>query len=156
MLSKEDQVYGLTHQVRTLYNRMARVIDTLHLESDVNSGQRAILELLGDGSKTVPDMARERSISRQHVQLLVNELLDRGLVEAQPNPAHKRSSLISSTAKGRTVFDRLRETEKDLLHRISSGLVSADLKVTRQVIAELDAAFVKFQGSQSSGRGKAA
>jgi len=49
---------------------------------------------------TVPDIARERSTSRQNIQILVDKLEAVGRVESVPNPAHKRSDLVRLTSEG--------------------------------------------------------
>jgi hypothetical protein len=49
---------------------------------------------------TVPDIARERSTSRQNIQILVDKLEAGGRVESMANPAHKRSALVRLTSEG--------------------------------------------------------
>jgi len=52
------------------------------------------------GPQTVPAMERARLVTRQHIQTILNELLERKLVETQDNPAHKSSPLIMLSAEG--------------------------------------------------------
>lgn len=141
MSSAEQEAYGLTHQIRTLFNKMAGVIDTLHVEDDITSGQRAVLEVLESEPKTVPEMARERRVSRQHIQLLVNELLERELIETRVNPAHKRSSLIARTEVGTSTFDAMRCKEAIILQHISDVVSADELKVARKVLSEIHTVF---------------
>jgi len=137
-MTKTEEVYVLTHQIRTLFHKMARAIDTLHEGSGVSAGQRAILEALEKGAGTVPEMARQRSVSRQHIQLLTNELLDKGLVESLPNPAHKKSPLIQKTSRGAKVFAQLRSDENGLLERLAGPLEVSRVAIAQEVLARLD------------------
>ena len=45
---------------------------------------------------SVPDIARRYDVSRQHVQVTVNTLVERGLARGTVNPRHKRSPLSAS------------------------------------------------------------
>jgi DNA-binding MarR family transcriptional regulator len=57
-------------------------------------------------------MARARPVARQHIQGLVDQLRERGLVELEENPAHRRSHLVRLTEAGRALVAtmNLRET----------------------------------------------
>ena len=67
--------------------------------------------LLGPGPSTVPALARARPVSRQHIQVLVNRLLELGLVETRKNPAHERSSLVALTRAGARRFETMHRSE---------------------------------------------
>lgn len=90
--------------------RLLRVAEELHREGPASSARRGILKTLSDeGPQSVPQMARARTVTRQHVQTLVNSLMEEGLVEISKNPAHRKSSLIRLTKTGeRAVRDNTR------------------------------------------------
>src|SRR5262245_24713425 len=67
--------------------------------------------LYREGALTVPGLARGRSVSRQHIQVLINRLLELHLVEARPNPGNKRSPFIALTDAGRKRFEAMRRRE---------------------------------------------
>ena len=83
-----------------LFHALKHWSETVHTELDMTSAMRPVLELiLIGGPATVPDIARARGVSRQHVQQQVDALLERSLAASQDNPAHKRSSMIALTDK---------------------------------------------------------
>src|SRR6185295_2962392 len=49
------------------------------------------------GPQTVPALARSRPVSRQHIQTLADAMAAEGLLAFKPNPAHKRSPLVTLT-----------------------------------------------------------
>jgi DNA-binding MarR family transcriptional regulator len=49
---------------------------------------------------TVPQIGRSLGHARQVIQRAANGLLEAGLIEVQPNPDHKRASLLVSTPRG--------------------------------------------------------
>ena len=64
---------------------------------------------------SVPQMARARLVSRQHIQSHVNGLQREGLVELAENPAHKRSHLARLTPEGKEAVHSVKQREAELL-----------------------------------------
>lgn len=56
---------------------------------------------------TVSGIARQMGLARQSVQRVASRLMDEGLLESKPNPAHKRAPLLSATDKGLAAVKRL-------------------------------------------------
>ena len=72
--------------------------------------------------QTVLQIARDKPVSQQHIQQLVNELLEKGLVETIANPAHKRSAFIQHTTRGASLFEKLSALENRLLSNAQQHL----------------------------------
>ena len=131
-----------TTAVRRLFHRLATEWNGLHRDIGVSARMRAILEYLNKhGPVAVPGIAREKEVSRQHVQVIVNELLEAGLVQRRTNPAHASSYLIAITPKGRRVFDRLKQRETDLVPLLSRSLKHLPLGETADALEALIAFF---------------
>jgi len=114
---------GLLDETRLLFRAFKRWSETLHAELGMTAGMRGVLELiLLDGPGTVPDMARARGASRQHIQQQVDALLERSFVERHDNPAHKRSSMIALTDRGRALIQNMRTDELNALSRMQVGV----------------------------------
>ena len=110
-----NEIEALLNEVRLLYHRIVQVGEQLHADESVTLGMRAVLEfLLRNGPTTVPDIARSRSVTRQHIQILVNDLLQQNLAAIEDNPQHKRSSFVTLTKKGERVIRRMRKRESRL------------------------------------------
>jgi DNA-binding MarR family transcriptional regulator len=109
----------LMDEVRLLWNVLVQTGESLHADEPISMGMRAVLEyLLGHGPTTVPDIARSRHVTRQHIQQLVNALLERDLVALTTNPAHKRSALVALTAGGEQMIRRMKEREASVFARL--------------------------------------
>ena len=110
-------------EVRLLAQALRHWADELHADLGINAPMRGVLEvILLAGPTTVPGIARTRGASRQHVQQLVDALLERGLVERRGNPSHRRSFLISLTDKGRALAENIRAEERNAIQRIQAGV----------------------------------
>ncbi len=115
------QIYELIWCTRRLFQQLRATSDELLEGTGINSSQRAVLEFLSKHqAQTVSNMARERDVSRQHIQLIVNTLLELKLVEALDNPAHKRSPLISITEKGDRLFAEIILNEAKILDAMAN------------------------------------
>ena len=144
-----DQVkalYPLTLSVRSLFHKMGNAVTKLHEGVCVSGGMRAVLEsVITKGPQTVPQLARIRPVTRQHIQSHVNELLKVDYVEYLENPAHRRSKLVQATEKGREIFASLRQREAEALSRLSLKVTSQELEAADKVLFEL---IEKFQSEE--------
>lgn len=128
--------------VPLLFHRLRAIGDSLHAEHGVTTPMRGVMQsLFDDGPQTVPRMAAARPVSRQHIQVQVDALAERGLVEVVPNPAHKKSSHITLTASGRTLFETMRKKEIEILASLAGELSSGELTTTQHTLAKLATLF---------------
>jgi len=93
--------------------------------------------LYPDTLLSVPDIARRYQVSRQHVQVTVNRLLELGLVRSSDNPRHKRSSLFYLSELGRDTFAEIRDNENLLLDDLFANVEIADLATTKRTLETL-------------------
>ena len=136
-----DEIDSLLNEVRLLYNRIVRVGETLHADESITLGMRAVLEHLQlNGATTVPDIARSRSVTRQHIQTLVNALLDADLVTLEPNPQHRRSSLVALTPDGLRIIRRMRQRESRFLNETQFGLTQTRVRESVSTLARVRSA----------------
>ena len=139
---REVAIMEVVNGVRSLFHEMAAVAQEMHGGSLLAGGRRGVLlNLLEDGDQTVPELARRRPVSRQHIQVLVNDLLRDGLVVRKPNPAHKRSKLVSLTPKGRRTTSAMLGREKELLRALGLDAQPRELLRAAKLLAELRTAF---------------
>jgi DNA-binding MarR family transcriptional regulator len=86
---------------------------------------------------SVPEIAEQYKVSRQHVQATVNSLLDSGLVVTRENPRHKRSPLIMLNAKGRKLFGAVLRKDEEVIKNLFSRISRSSVQVTRQTLQAL-------------------
>ena len=79
----QETLDTFTREVALLFFRMRQAATEYLGQGQHSSGRRSILKSLGElGPQTVPEMARARSVSRQHIQRIVDELKSDGLVRS--------------------------------------------------------------------------
>ncbi|MEU7657060.1 MarR family winged helix-turn-helix transcriptional regulator [Streptomyces lincolnensis] len=124
--------------VGALYRRGLRKLEQGEAVEGVSVGVRSVLTLLHRyGPMTVPQMGRVTTLTRQFVQRMVNDALARGWVEATPNPAHQRSSLIRITDEGETVITTILGREHELNRQVGGDLTDAELRACKRVLKEM-------------------
>lgn len=92
-----------------------------------------------EGPQTVPAIARSRPVSRQHIQMLADAMADDGLIAFKPNPAHKRSQLLTITAKGEQVYEALAKKLGAISDDLAADMDAKKLAATAETLAQLAA-----------------
>lgn len=125
--------------VGALYRRGLRKLEQDEAVGGVSVGVRSVLVLLHRyGPMTVPQMGRLMALTRQFVQRMANDAMERGWAEATPNPAHQRSSLIRITDEGVAVITAILAREHALNRQVGGGeLTDAELHACVRVLKEM-------------------
>jgi DNA-binding MarR family transcriptional regulator len=129
MASKEIKMAQLIWQIRRLFQKLTSESNEFLSVYGITASQRAVLEFLDHKDpETLANMARAHDVSRQHIQQIVNDLLEKQLVTTIENPAHKRSFLVQRTDKGDRLFADLKKTENVLFTKIVKEFNSKDIQ----------------------------
>jgi DNA-binding MarR family transcriptional regulator len=86
---------------------------------------------------SVSGIAREMGLTRQSVQRIADLLVDKGLAEYLPNPAHRRAKLFQPTAAGYEAIGNLRGAQHAWANRISATVDADELRTTLDVMTRL-------------------
>jgi len=133
-----DLLESIIGEVRSLFHLLRASAVDLHGLGPSSAGLRGVIESIADnGPQTVPQLARSRPVSRQHIQMLVNDLVQRGLVHLVDNPAHRRSRLVDLTDEGRLAHRRMRQIEDRLLARLPITASESEIQTTVSVLRQL-------------------
>ncbi|HJW94101.1 MAG TPA: MarR family winged helix-turn-helix transcriptional regulator [Thermoanaerobaculia bacterium] len=104
----------LVETVITTFRTLRIAGGKLHGRSGPLTGERGvIMDLARIGPDTVPNMARVRGTSRQHIQVIVDRLIEAGQAERRENPSTRRSPLIALTRRGQAEARRMAAREAE-------------------------------------------
>lgn len=135
-------IRGDDYQIVWLIRRLFRALgqkanENLH-ELGISAADRAVMEFLyPDEQLSVPEIARRYQVSRQHVQVTVNELLAAELLVTRDNPRHKRSPLLALSAKGQALFKTIAGRDAIAVTQLFSDISTDDKKRTRKTLEVL-------------------
>ncbi len=85
----------------------------------------------------VSGIARAMGITRQSVQRIADLLVERGLAEYRPNPAHRRAKLLAPTGQGRAAIARITPGHAAFADRLAEAFGEAELAEAVQVLERL-------------------
>jgi DNA-binding MarR family transcriptional regulator len=141
-MSRATALITVFEETRALFHRLKVVVEQIHKEGQMSGGLRGVMRtLVAEGPQTVPQMARTRPTSRQHIQVLVNRLLELGLVELVYNPAHKRSRLVNLTPAGKKRIDAMNQREAALLQKLKVEISEKSLYSSARTMKKLREVF---------------
>ena len=139
MAEQQNDLTALIREIRTAFNRLKSVAEELHADLDINPSMRAVLQaLILNAPQTVPDIAKAKGVSRQHVQKNMNALLEKGLVHAQDNPDHKRSVLYLPTPSGNDIFAKMQVRENAPMAALAKAMANHDVAASVHLLARLN------------------
>jgi DNA-binding MarR family transcriptional regulator len=128
----------LIEETVSLSRRLQAAVEELHGGEAPSGGRRALLrDLARLGPQTVPQLARSRSVTRQHVQALVNPLAKAGYVELAANPAHRRSRLVDLSQRGRELVSVMDRRESEALSALEVAAPGEELRRAADVLRSL-------------------
>jgi DNA-binding MarR family transcriptional regulator len=141
MIEKAQALESLIGEVVSLFHHLRTVAEKLYGFKRLSGGKRGVLrDLYRNGTQTVPQLARSRPVSRQHIQTIVNPLAEEGLVEFRENPAHQRSKLVGLTEKGVELIEEMNRRELELLSGLKINASDEELNTAVAVLRSMGVA----------------
>jgi DNA-binding MarR family transcriptional regulator len=104
----------------------------------VSRTEVGVLRVLRSGPRRITELAAEERVTQPAITLLVNRLAERGWVERIPDPHDGRAVLVSLTAGGEEVFERLRAEYRALLHEEMASLEDGEVATLAAAVGILD------------------
>jgi DNA-binding MarR family transcriptional regulator len=134
---RAEEVDRLVADVLECAGALRRYGDALTRPLGQTEVRWAVMSVLCDGARTVPQVARRLGVTRQSVQRVANLLAAEGLIESVTNPENARSPLFCLTERGERVLAAITATVDPWLHRVGEELSLDDLRRARVALAVL-------------------
>ena len=137
-MTSTDSQYGIIWLTRRLFQALAQVSNQNLAEHGITASHRAVMEFLyPEDRMTMSDVARKHNVTRQHIQVVANELLDMGLLESHINPASKRAPHLALSKKGCKLFEKIRKQEASVIEGIFYEISPRNVEITRKTLQAL-------------------
>jgi DNA-binding MarR family transcriptional regulator len=122
--------------------RLMEVAQGLAAEGGITAAWWQVLGGVLDEPRTVADIGRRMGLTRQGVQRVADLLVERGLAEYRPNPAHRRAKLLACTDTGYWAIRQITLAQHPWANRVGGEVGAKSLKQTlttmRRLIGALD------------------
>ncbi|MPY93967.1 MAG: MarR family transcriptional regulator [Acidimicrobiia bacterium] len=100
MTTEQELLSGLALTTFRLNGQLLDVAEQLARPAGLTAARWQVLGAVLHEPLTVAAIARRMGLARQSVQRTADLLVDSGLLERLPNPAHRRANLLQATASG--------------------------------------------------------
>ena len=131
------------------------VAQELAAEGGLTAAWWQVLGGVLDQPRTVAEIGRRMGMTRQGVQRVADLLVERGLAEYRPNPAHRRAKLLACTEAGYWAIRQITLVQHPWANRIGAEIGADDLRGALATMQLLIAALEHGAQLVGSGSGEA-
>jgi DNA-binding MarR family transcriptional regulator len=142
---------ALTELVLTSFRLHARLMDaaqTMAAHGDISAAWWQVLGGVLDQPRTLADIGRRMGVTRQGVRRVADLLVERGLAEYVPNPAHRRAHLLACTEAGYWAIRRIALAQAPWANRIGAEIGGESLRAAIETMQDLVAAIERDRDDQ--------
>ena len=137
----EEPLSDLALSIFRLNGFLLRVSDRLTAGTGLTTARWQVLGAVLHEPLTVSAIARNMGLTRQSVQRTADLLVEEGLCQYSPNPAHRRAKLLSSTDRGldsvRQLAPRVIAWSKRVRESVGDDVIDAATVSVKELISAL-------------------
>jgi len=111
-----------------LNGRLLEVAQEFAVQGEITAAWWQVLGGVLDEPRTVAEIGRRMGMTRQGVQRVADLLVERGLAEYRPNPAHRRAKLLACTEAGYWAIRRISLAVVPWGNRVGEEIGAAELR----------------------------
>lgn len=120
-----------------LHGRLQEAAQDMAAEGGLTAAWWQVIGGVLDEPRSVAEVARRMGMTRQGVQRIADLLVDRGLAEYRPNPAHRRAKLLACTEAGYWAVRRISLAQHPWAERIGTAVGSEQLRAALETMQRL-------------------
>jgi DNA-binding MarR family transcriptional regulator len=139
-ISEQALLSGTALAVFRLNGQFLGLADELAGPVGLTAARWQVLGAVLDTPLSVAGIARAMGITRQSVQRIADLLVDQGLAEYVPNPAHRRAKLVRPTAAGYDAVRRISPAHARAAKVLADEVGHDELARTLESLTRLSAA----------------
>jgi DNA-binding MarR family transcriptional regulator len=128
----------ISHSFR-LNSRLLLTADRMARDVGLSAARWQVLSAITQATEppTISDIARWMGLTRQSVQQVADALAKDDLIIYQPNPKHRRASLVVVTKKAAKLLEQLDEQRYAWARSVATTLPVADIRVASEVLGKV-------------------
>ena len=142
---------GTALTVFRLNGQFLDVADKLARPAGLTAAWWQVLGAVLEKPLPVAGIARVMGITRQSVQRIADLLVEHGLAEYRPNPAHVRAKLLEPTEVGRAAVHRIIPAHRRLAELLAAELGLEGFEHALETLTKLSEAMTAIEGRGFSG-----
>jgi DNA-binding MarR family transcriptional regulator len=129
----------LIWETRRLFQALAIAADEALKPLQIKASERAMIEFLARESQPISlaELARKRSVSRQHIHQSLGRLRNPRLIERTPDPNDARSVLLFLTDEGRSLWKEIRKIDHAFLQKLARRTDTRKVQAATKTLREI-------------------
>lgn len=151
MASEQELLSGTAKIVFRLNGQLLTIGESLARPAGLTAAWWQVLAAVLAEPRSVADIARSVGVTRQSVQRIADLLVDRGLAEYRPNPAHRRAKLLCPTLQGRDAVRRIAPAHAELARQLGEKIGHDQLVQLLDGLERLSEALDALTGNTNRG-----
>lgn len=140
MTPEQELMSGVAKMVFRLNGQLLALAEHVSQPVGLTAAWWQVLGVVLADPLPVAEIARSVGVTRQSVQRVADLLVDRGLAEYLPNPAHRRAKLLRPTSKGRAAVRRIGRAHAAFASRLADEIGTEHLQRTLDDLTRLSKA----------------
>ena len=130
---------GLSDELIRLNGRLKSLFAEARRGAGLGDSEMGVLNAVveADRAPTVPQIGRSFGQPRQLVQRAANALIAAGLIEALPNPDHKRAVLLTASEKGLALKREIDARADAKAAEVAAGLDAEAIRTASRALGEI-------------------
>jgi DNA-binding MarR family transcriptional regulator len=131
---------ALTDLIIATFRLNGRLMDAaqeMAAEGGITAAWWQVMGGILDDPRTVAEIGRRMGMTRQGVQRIADLLVERGLAEYRPNPAHRRAKLLACTEAGYWAVRRISLVQHPWADRVGTAVGAEELRAALGTIQRL-------------------
>jgi DNA-binding MarR family transcriptional regulator len=120
-----------------LNGRLLEAAQELAAAGEITAAWWQVLGGVLDEPRSVAEIGRRMGMTRQGVQRVADLLVENGLAEYRPNPAHRRAKLLACTEAGYWAIRRIALVTHPWGDRLSEPIGAGELRAALQTMQRL-------------------
>lgn len=130
----------------------ARIFEKLLTENgiEISSGQGRILFVLWkEDHLTVSEISQKTSLAKNTVSIIVDGMVQKGILERNINPANRRQTIISLTEYARDLQEKYEQVSQQMNHLFYQGFSEKEREEFEGYLARILDTLTQFEESSS-------
>ena len=126
--------------ITQIKQRQERIFEKLLRENgtEISGGQGRILFVLWKNDNlTVSEISRKTSLAKNTVSIVVDKMVQKGIVERTINPDNRRQTIISLTEYARTLREKYEQVSQRMNHLFYRGFSQEERVEFEQYLARI-------------------
>lgn len=130
----------------------ARIFEKLLTENgiEISSGQGRILFVLWkEDNLTVSEISQKTSLAKNTVSIIVDGMVQKGILERHINPANRRQTIISLTEYARALREKYEQVSQQMNHLFYQGFSEKEREEFEGYLARILDTLTQFEEGSS-------